>query len=83
MPGFDNVDFAVFAVEAYRRAKGLSGAQVADLFALTGIFDFLEEFGDTLHCQDEKETVAEIDEMISRSSHQTGKMFEECVGPRC
>lgn len=63
MSGFDNVDFAVFAVEAYRRAKGLSGVQVADLFSKTGVFEFLERFGDTLHCLDEKDLIAEIDKV--------------------
>lgn len=70
MPGFDNVDFAVFAVETYRRAKSLSGAQVEALFSKAGVFEFLERFGDTLHCLDEKELIAEIDETISRQNGQ-------------
>lgn len=64
MPGFDKKDYAVYMVEAYRRAKGLSGAEVARLFDETDAFGFLEDCGDTLHCQSDEATIADIDEFI-------------------
>ena len=64
MDGFDRTDYAVYIVEAYRRAKGLSGAEVARLFDATDAFRFLEECGDTLHCQSDEATIADIDDFI-------------------
>ena len=46
MEGFDKIDYAVYVVEAYRRAKGLSGAEVSRLFDDTGAFKFIEDCGD-------------------------------------
>jgi hypothetical protein len=64
MPGFDPADYAVYVLEAYRRAKGLSGAQVARLFDEADVFRFLEDCGDSLHCQSDEATIADIDEFI-------------------
>ena len=64
MGGYDKIDYAVNIVEAYRRAKGLSGGEVARLFDAAGVFKFLEDFGDTLHCQSDEATIVEIDELI-------------------
>ena len=64
MPGFDKADYAVYLVEAYRRAKGLSGAQVARLFGEAGVFRFLEDCGDSLHCQSDEASIADIDAFI-------------------
>ena len=64
MGGYDKIDYAVNIVEAYRQAKGLSGAEVARIFGDAGVFKFLEDFGDTLHCQSDNATIAEIDDFI-------------------
>ena len=64
MPGFDPTDYAVYILEAYRRAKGLSGAQAARLFDDADVFGFLETCGDTLHCQSDEATIADIDAFI-------------------
>lgn len=66
MGGYDKIDYAVNIVEAYRRAKGLSGKEVARLFGDAGVFGFLEDFGDTLHCQSDDATISEIDEFLKR-----------------
>ena len=71
MAGFDIIDYAVYMVETYRHAKGLSGEEVAQLFSNTGVFQFLEEFGDTLHCQSDETTIDEIDEYIKNHSLET------------
>lgn len=71
MPGFDKTDYAVYMVEAYRHAKGLSGAQVAKLFDETDVFGFLEDCGDSLHCQSDEATIADIDEFI-KTRQSTG-----------
>ena len=64
MQGFDNIDYAVYIVEAYRRAKGLSGAEVSHLFDASGAFKFIEDCGEALHCQSDEATIADIDEFI-------------------
>ena len=64
MPGFDPTDYAVYILEAYRRAKGLSGSQAARLFDEANVFGFLEICGDTLHCQSDEATIADIDAFI-------------------
>ena len=66
MDGFDRTDYAVYIVEAYRRAKGLSGAEVAKLFEETDVFKFLEDCGDSLHCQGDETTIADIDDFVRR-----------------
>ena len=65
MNGYNKIDYAVNIVEAYRHAKGLSGEEVAKLFGDAGVFKFLEDFGDTLHCQSDEATIAEIDDFIT------------------
>ena len=42
----------------------VSGEEVARLFGDAGVFKFLEDFGDTLHCQSDEATIAEIDDFI-------------------
>ena len=69
MEGFDKIDYAVYVVEAYRRAKGLSGAEVSRLFDDTGAFKFIEDCGDSLHCQSDEATIADIDEFIAGRAH--------------
>ena len=64
MDGFDKTDYVVYIVEAYRRAKGLSGADVARLFDETDTFKFLDDCGDSLHCQSDEATIADIDEFM-------------------
>lgn len=64
MQGFDSIDYAVYIVEAYRCAKGLSGAEVSRLFDTTGVFKFIQDCGDALHCQSDEATIADIDEFI-------------------
>lgn len=64
MQGFDNIDYAVYIVEAYRRVKGLSGAEVSRLFDVTGVFKFIHGCSDALHCQSDDATIADIDEFI-------------------
>ena len=68
---FDKTDYAVYVTEAYRRAKGLAGAEVAELFGRVGVFGFLEECGDTLHCQGDEATIADIDKFIETHNRPT------------
>ena len=67
MQGFDSIDYAVYIVEAYRRAKGLSGAEVSRLFDATGAFKFIQDCGDALHCQSDEATIDDIDEFIKNN----------------
>jgi hypothetical protein len=38
--------------------------EIAKLFGDAGVFKFLEDFGDTHHCQSDEATIAEIDDFI-------------------
>ena len=71
MNGYNKIDYAVNIVEDYRHAKGLSGEEVAKLFGDAGVFKFLEDFGDTLHCQSDEATIAEIDDCIKAQTPST------------
>lgn len=62
---FDRLGFVLFCIEAYRLAKGMEGRAVVDMFESGGVFGFLEQNGDVLHCEGEDEIVAQIDEFLS------------------
>lgn len=62
---FDRLGFVLFCLETYRLAKGMKGPVVVDIFKSGGVFDFLEQNGDVLHCEGEDEIVSQIDEFLS------------------
>lgn len=65
---YDHIQFEIFCMEIYRTAKHLSGSELVDLFNRYDVFNFIEECGDTLHCQGEQAIIADIDEYILRRS---------------
>lgn len=63
--------FLVFAIEYYRSKKGLTGAQVAELFASKGISELIMDNYFLYHIESPDNMVAEIDQYLS-----TGKLFD-------
>ena len=61
---YDQVRFEVYCLEAYRECKSLTGPEIIDLFQKHGVFDFIEECGDTLHCLSKRDIVNDIDMYI-------------------
>ncbi|MDR1123213.1 MAG: DUF3791 domain-containing protein [Elusimicrobiota bacterium] len=54
--------YLVFAIEAYKKARKLNGAQVYDLFNKYGFFDYITDFYETLHIQGTRYLLEELDE---------------------
>ena len=59
-------EYLVFAAEQYRYAKGLSGADVAELFAKYGVPQFIMDSFELFHIECEENMIAAIDEFIER-----------------
>ena len=58
-------DYLVFAAEQYRFAKGLSGAQVSELFERYGVSKFIIDSFELLHIEREENMIAAVDEFIA------------------
>ena len=56
--------FIAFCVEQYKAQKGMSGAEVMNLFHLYGVDEYLERCYEPLHTQGARWLMAEIDEFI-------------------
>ena len=59
---YDIPDFTVYAIEVYRRAKNLSGAEAYRQLSETGALQFILDCGDTLHCESDEAIVMDIDD---------------------
>lgn len=57
-------DYLVFAAEQYRFAKGLTGAQLVDLFERYGVAKFIMDSFELFHIESEKNMIAAVDEFI-------------------
>ena len=76
---YDHVQFEIFCMEIYRAAKRLAGPELVELFDRYDVFSFIEDCGDTLHCQGEQAIIADIDEYILRRAadfNANGKLGE-------
>lgn len=59
-------EYLVFAAEQYRFAKGISGAQVADLFERYGVSQFIMDSFELFHIESEKNMIAAVDAFIEQ-----------------
>lgn len=59
--------FLVYCMERYRRAKRLSGRDVAALFRSHGIYDHVIRFYEALHTMSDALIVEDIDAAIARA----------------
>ena len=65
-------EYLVFAAEQYRFAKGLSGAEIAELFAKYGVSKFIMDSFELFHIESETNMVAAVDEFIERQKARKG-----------
>lgn len=59
-------EYLVFATEQYRFAKGISGAEVAELFEKYGVAKFIIDSFEVFHIEREQNMIAAVDEFIER-----------------
>jgi len=58
-------EYLVFATELYRHAKGLSGAEVIELFRRYGVAQYILKMYELFHIESEKNMIAAVDEFIA------------------
>ena len=63
-------DYLVFAAEQYRYAKGLTGAQLVELFEKYGVSKFIMDSYELFHIESEQNMIAAVDEFIERQKHE-------------
>ena len=56
--------FVSFCIEQYKNAKGLTGAEAANVLDHYGVLEYLIEHYDTLHTQSHQWILEDIDEFI-------------------
>ena len=61
-------DYLVFAAEQYRYAKGLTGAQLVELFEKYGVSKFIMDSYELFHIESEQNMIAAVDELIERQT---------------
>ena len=63
-------DYLVLAAEQYRFAKGLTGAQLVDLFERYGVAKFIMDSFELFHIESEKNMIAAVDEFIENQKQK-------------
>lgn len=53
-----------FCIEQYKKEKGISGAEAAQLLQGYGVLEYLKEHFEVLHTQSKQWLLADIDEFI-------------------
>ena len=57
--------FIAFCLETYKNANGMNGAEVSELFSMTGLTEFLAENFESIHTQSPQWIIEEINEYLS------------------
>lgn len=66
--------FLSFCIEQYKKEKGISGAEAAQLLQGYGVLEYLKEHFEVLHTQSKQWLLADIDEFIKlrkEAAHET------------
>lgn len=63
--------FVTFAIEQYKKHKGISGEEASAILADAGVLQHLIDYYDVLHTQGAQWLIAEIDEMVA--NHNAAK----------
>ena len=66
-------DYLVFAAEVLRYAKGLTGAQLVELFRKYGVPKFIMDSFELFHIESEQNMIAAVDEFIERQRLEAQK----------
>ena len=59
--------FLIYCMERYRYLKGLSGAEVADIFDRYDIYGYITKYFESLHTMGDSCVIEDIDEYIMRN----------------
>ena len=59
--------FLIYCMERYRYLKGLSGAEVADIFDRYDIYGYITKYFESLHTMGDSCVIEYIDEYIMRN----------------
>ncbi|MDR1453180.1 MAG: DUF3791 domain-containing protein [Candidatus Margulisbacteria bacterium] len=62
--------FLIYAIEAYKQKKNISGYQALSLFKQSGVYDYIIRRYDALHMLGTQYLLAEFDEIIQQSTAQ-------------
>ena len=57
--------FVTFCIEQYKRSKGMSGSDVVTFFDQYGVLEYLSNNYETLHTQDYRWVLDDIDQYIA------------------
>lgn len=71
-------EFIAFCIEAYAKAKGLSGADVCALFNQYGALEYLERGYGVLHTMGEAWLVADLDDYLKKRNHSAHEDLSAC-----
>jgi hypothetical protein len=58
----DKSKYLIFCIEAYKKARGLTGEEVYSLFDEYNFFDYINEMYELLHIQGTRYLLEELDE---------------------
>lgn len=64
----DRSYFLAFCIEEYKKAKDMTGAEVAALFFDKGVSEYLTSHFDVLHTQSQQWLIEEIDDFLKRKA---------------
>ena len=70
-------EYLVFAMEQYRFEKGLSGAEVVELFDKYGVAKFIMDSFELFHIECEANMIAAVDDFIERNKRETEPAMKE------
>ena len=59
--------FLIYCMERYRYLKGLSGAEVADIFDRYDIYGYITKYFEPLHTMGDSCVIEDIDDYIMRN----------------
>ncbi len=59
--------FLIYCMERYRYLKGLSGAEVADIFDRYDIYGYITKYFESLHTMGDSCVIEDIDDYIMRN----------------
>ena len=59
--------FLIYCMERYRYLKGLSGAEVADIFDRQDIYGYITKYFESLHTMGDSCVIEDIDDYIMRN----------------
>ncbi len=59
--------FLIYCMERYRYLKGLSGAEVADIFGRYDIYGYITKYFESLHTMGDSCVIEDIDDYIMRN----------------